>query len=62
MRTAPLWGARLAGATRWLHDGRARSLDDAIEHHDGQGAPARAAFLALSERQRRQLVAFLATL
>jgi CxxC motif-containing protein (DUF1111 family) len=62
MRTAPLWGARLAGATRWLHDGRARSLHDAIEHHDGQGAAARAAFLALSERQRQQLVAFLATL
>jgi hypothetical protein len=27
-----------------------------------QGAPARAAFLAQSERQQRQLVAFLATL
>jgi CxxC motif-containing protein (DUF1111 family) len=62
MRTAPLWGARLAGGTRWLHDGRARSLYDAIEQHDGQAAPARAAFLALNERQRRQLVAFLATL
>lgn len=62
MRTAPLWGARLAGPSRWLHDGRARSLHDAIEQHDGQAAPARAAFLALAERERQQLLAFLATL
>jgi CxxC motif-containing protein (DUF1111 family) len=62
IRTAPLWGARLTGATRLLHDGRARSFEDAIEQHDGQGALARAAFGALGERQRRQLVAFLTTL
>jgi CxxC motif-containing protein (DUF1111 family) len=62
MRTAPLWGARLAGTTRLLHDGRARSFEDAIARHDGQGAAARAAFEALSDRERLRLVAFLSTL
>jgi CxxC motif-containing protein (DUF1111 family) len=62
MRTAPLWGAHLTGSTRLLHDGRARSFEDAIERHDGQGAPASAGFHALQERERRQLIAFLMTL
>jgi CxxC motif-containing protein (DUF1111 family) len=61
MRTAPLWGTRL-GLNRFLHDGRARSLSDAILAHDGQGAAARAAFTRLDESQRRALVAFLETL
>jgi CxxC motif-containing protein (DUF1111 family) len=62
MRTAPLWGGHLAGGTRLLHDGRARSFAQAIEQHDGQGAAARDAFAALSAAQRAQLLAFLATL
>ncbi|HKO90836.1 MAG TPA: di-heme oxidoredictase family protein [Polyangiaceae bacterium] len=62
MRTAPLWGGHLAGGSRLLHDGRARSFAQAIEHHDGQGAAARAAFAALSPAQQAQLLAFLATL
>jgi CxxC motif-containing protein (DUF1111 family) len=62
MRTAPLWGARLAGASRLLHDGRARSFEDAILQHDGQGDAAREAFRALGARERRQLVAFLSAL
>jgi CxxC motif-containing protein (DUF1111 family) len=57
MRTAPLWGARLG----LLHDGRARSFEDAILQHDGQGGAAREAFRALGEPERRQLVAFLST-
>ncbi len=62
MRTAPLWGVRLMGPSRLLHDGRARSFEDAIERHDGQGARSRRAFLALEDAERRQLVAFLGTL
>lgn len=62
MRTAPLWGLRLTGSSRLWHDGRAGSFEAAIERHDGQGSGARRAFRALSERQRQQLVAFLATL
>src|SRR5262249_60690530 len=37
-RTAPLWGVR--GKSRFLHDGRAESIADAIGLHDGQGAGA----------------------
>ncbi|HTV26044.1 MAG TPA: di-heme oxidoredictase family protein [Polyangiaceae bacterium] len=62
MRTAPLWGLRLTGSTRLWHDGRAGSFQAAIERHDGQGARSRAAFGALSSREREQLFAFLTTL
>jgi CxxC motif-containing protein (DUF1111 family) len=62
MRTAPLWGLRLTGDRRLWHDGRAGSFEAAIERHAGQGASARAAFRALSERERQQLLAFLTTL
>jgi CxxC motif-containing protein (DUF1111 family) len=62
MRTAPLWGLHLAGGTRLLHDGRARSFGEAIERHDGQGAASRAAFTSASEEEQRALVAFLETL
>ena len=34
MRTAPLWGARVR--TSFLHDGRAKTIRDAILAHDGQ--------------------------
>jgi CxxC motif-containing protein (DUF1111 family) len=61
MRTAPLWGLR-KNATRLLHDGRARSVSDAITLHDGQGAASRDAFRALSEKGREQLLAFLNTI
>jgi CxxC motif-containing protein (DUF1111 family) len=62
MRTAPLWGMRLTKSDRLLHDGRAKSLSDAIRLHDGQGAAARAAFVALPERKQQALLAFLRTL
>jgi CxxC motif-containing protein (DUF1111 family) len=62
MRTAPLWGGRLEGSSRLLHDGRAHSFAEAIERHDGQGAAARDAYRALSANERQKLAAFLATL
>jgi CxxC motif-containing protein (DUF1111 family) len=62
MRTAPLWGLRLSASSRLWHDGRAGSFEAAVERHAGQGAAARAAFRALSAREREQLVDFLATL
>jgi CxxC motif-containing protein (DUF1111 family) len=43
MRTAPLWGLRTL--QRFFHDGSARSLEDAIRRHDGQGVAARRAAL-----------------
>jgi CxxC motif-containing protein (DUF1111 family) len=60
MRTAPLWGARVR--TSFLHDGRARTLPDAILAHDGQGREARDRFAALDERAKAELVGFLNSL
>ena len=51
-RTAPLWGIGLTevvnGHTFFLHDGRARSIEEAILWHDGEARRARDAFAALS--------------
>ncbi len=52
MRTAPLWGARIR--TSFLHDGRARTIRDAILAHDGQGKAARDNFANLDERRKGQ--------
>jgi CxxC motif-containing protein (DUF1111 family) len=60
MRTAPLWGMRTIN--RFLHDGRARSIDAAIDAHDGQGLGAKNRFNALNAGERAQLIAFLRSL
>ena len=60
MRTAPLWGVR--GKSRFLHDGRAETIAEAIELHDGQAAAARNAFNALTAAQQEQVVDFLNTI
>jgi CxxC motif-containing protein (DUF1111 family) len=60
MRTAPLWGARIR--TSFLHDGRAKTLGDAILAHDGQGLAARNRFAGLSERDQADLLAYINTL
>lgn len=60
MRTAPLWGLRFV--TRYLHDARATSLDQAILAHDGQGRGARDRFAALQADMKRKLLAFLNSL
>lgn len=62
-RTTPLWGLRLMrqfldGAAFLLHDGRARSVDEAIRLHGGEAQRARDAFLALSPTQRAALLDF----
>jgi CxxC motif-containing protein (DUF1111 family) len=60
MRTAPLWGLR--NNNRLLHDGRSRSLEDAIRRHDGQGRAARDRFNELDADRVVQLLAFLRSL
>jgi CxxC motif-containing protein (DUF1111 family) len=60
MRTQPLWGLRFV--TRFLHDGRAITLEQAIAAHDGQGSTARDRFSALAADAKAQLVAFLRSL
>lgn len=65
-RTAPLWGIGLTdevnGHTRFLHDGRARDLSEAILWHGGEAQAARDAYLARSKDDREALIAFLNSL
>jgi CxxC motif-containing protein (DUF1111 family) len=60
MRTQPLWGVRVLD--RFLHDGRATTLSQAILAHDGQGACSREAFRNLNPQQVSRLLAFLNSL
>jgi len=59
-RTEPLLDLR--GAEHFLHDGRAATLEQAIELHGGEGSGARDRFEALSAADRAALVAFLKSL
>ena len=66
-KTPPLWGLRLVprflnGQMLLMHDGRARSLEEAIMLHGGEGAGARSRFSALSPAERRALIAYLESL
>ena len=65
-RTAPLWGIGLtemvSGHSLFLHDGRARNLNEAILWHGGEAELARNAFAALSPADRETLIAFLKSL
>ena len=56
-RTAPLW--RVSERTKFLHDGRAATIPDAISAHGGQGQTSRDAFLALTPADMAALLAFL---
>jgi CxxC motif-containing protein (DUF1111 family) len=66
-RTAPLWNIGLASAiagksARYLHDGRARTLLEAVLWHGGEADAARTRVLQLNATQRNQLLAFLQSL
>jgi CxxC motif-containing protein (DUF1111 family) len=66
-RTAPLWGIGLAESSQggmgfFLHDGRARSIREAIELHGGEASSSRSAFRALSAAQQEQVIAYLRSL
>ena len=61
-RTAPLWGLAaysLSDEQYYLHDGRARSLIEAILWHGGEAESTKQAFAALSSRDREDLISFL---
>jgi CxxC motif-containing protein (DUF1111 family) len=62
-RTTPLWGLRLMrqflnGQAFLMHDGRARSVEEAILLHGGEAEGARNRFTALSAAQRAALLDF----
>jgi len=65
-RTAPLWGLGLSDTVNgnaWLlHDGRARSIEEAILWHGGQAHQAREAYRAMTGAQREALAAFVRSL
>ena len=56
-RTEPLMGLRFK--TAFLHDGRATSIEQAIDFHGGEGAAARDRFEALPVGERAAIVRFL---
>lgn len=65
-RTPPLWGIGLAKKVnqraRFLHDGRARDLNEAILWHGGEAAAAKTRFTELGQSERHDLLAFLESL
>ncbi|SDA83064.1 di-heme oxidoredictase family protein [Mesorhizobium qingshengii] len=65
-RTPPLWGIGLTetvnGNSFFLHDGRARTLAEAILWHGGEAQKARDRFAAASATDRDALVKFLESL
>ncbi len=65
-RTAPLWGLGVIEAAiperGFLHDGRARSIEEAILWHGGEAAPARKRFARLPPAERRALLEFVRSL
>lgn len=65
-RTPPLWGIGLqeayTGQQRYLHDGRARSIEEAILWHGGEAQASQQAYINLSKKQRTQLLEFLAAI
>lgn len=71
-RTPPLWGLGLADAAAgeneepgqafYLHDGRARTIDEAIRWHGGEAEASRAAYESLGDSDQQALLAFLRSL
>jgi len=65
-RTPPLWGIgytqQVNGHTRFLHDGRARNLEEAILWHGGEAAESQRNFARLSKVKRSQVLSFLESL
>ena len=65
-RTPALWGIGLTqtvgGHTNFLHDGRARSLEEAIMWHGGEAENAKERFRKLTKADRNAVVAFLGSL
>ncbi len=59
-RTEPLIAIRLA--RRYLHDGRASSIEQAVQLHGGEAARSRDGFRALSGSDRKALLKFLSAL
>ena len=62
-RTAPMWGMglykKVSGEANFLHDGRARSIEEAILWHGGEAKKTKEAFMALNKKERDEVIGFL---
>jgi CxxC motif-containing protein (DUF1111 family) len=65
-RTPPLWSigltAGVSGGEAYLHDGRARTLEEAILWHGGEGEQSKEAFRTMPASNRAALIKFLKSL
>ncbi len=66
-KTAPLWGINSYEKTirkkpDYLHDGRARNLEEAILWHGGEAQASKKSFMSLEKAQRELLIKFIGTL
>jgi CxxC motif-containing protein (DUF1111 family) len=65
-KTPALWGIGLVqtvnAASTFLHDGRARTLEEAILWHGGEAEQAKETFMKLSAKEREQLLSFVHSL
>jgi CxxC motif-containing protein (DUF1111 family) len=66
-KTPPLWGLGLSkysqgGSYYLMHDGRARSIEEAVVLHGGEAANSSAQFVLLSTTEKQQLIKFLESL
>ena len=65
-RTPPLWGIGLVKTvnkhTNFLHDGRARNVEEAILWHGGEAEDSKETFKAMSKPERDALLKFVNSL
>jgi CxxC motif-containing protein (DUF1111 family) len=65
-KTRPLWGIGLTnivnGHTNFLHDGRARNIEEAILWHGGEAEQSKTDYTQLSLKERQQLIKFVESL
>ena len=59
-RTPRLWGVR--DSAPYMHDGRAKTLEQAIAMHGGKAHPAAIRFFRLSHEDQTRVLSFLRTL
>ena len=60
LRTPPLWGLRVK--SRFMHDAKPTSLDEAVLRHGGEASGATRAFQSLSLGDQQRVVQFLRSL
>lgn len=66
-RTPPLWGLGLSknsqgGQYFLMHDGRAKSIEEAILLHGGEGEKSKNSYKTLTQKEKEQLIQFLESL